>query len=59
MATTPVKKKEAMDSLLERFEDIIDRGAEKMDSGKLQESEKNFHEAIDRAAANKRRRETA
>jgi hypothetical protein len=60
MATTPVKQKSAMDKLLDSFGEVIDSGAEKMDSTKLQESEKRFNEIADRVAASrKRRRETA
>jgi len=59
MATTPVKKKNAMDSLVERFGKVIDSGAEKMDREQLHKSEKKFNDAIDRAVANKQRRETA
>ena len=59
MATSPLKRKNPMDALLERFDKIIDDGATKMDAEQLRESEKKFNEAIDHAVANKRRRETA
>lgn len=59
MATSPLKKKNPMDSLLDRFSEIIETGAEKMDTEQLRESEKKFDDAIDRAVANKQRRETA
>jgi hypothetical protein len=49
-----------MDELLDSFGEIIDSGAEKMDSSQLQESEKRFNEIADRVAgARKPRRETA
>lgn len=60
MATTPVKQKSAMDKMLDSFGEVIDSGAEKMNSDQLRESEKKFNEIADRAAASrKRRRETA
>ena len=60
MATTPVKQKSAMDKLLDSFGEVIDSGAEKMDSTQLQESEKKFNEIADRVAAGRKpRRETA
>jgi hypothetical protein len=62
VATTPLKKlkkKSAADALIDRFGEIIDSGARKMDAEQLRESEKKFNEAIDRAVANKQRRETA
>lgn len=62
LATSPLKrprKKSAEDALLDRFNEIIETGAQKMDAGQLRESEKKFNDAIDRAVANKPRRETA
>jgi len=59
MATSPLKQKNPMDALLEKFSEIIDEGAKAMDAEQLRESEKKFVAAIDRAVANKRRRETA
>ena len=62
VATSPVKKlrkKSAADALLDRFNEIIETGAQKMDAEQLRESEKKFNDAVDRAVANKQRRETA
>ncbi len=59
MATSPLKQKNPMEALLERFGKIIDDGAKTMDAKQLRESEKKFNEVIDRAVAKKRRRETA
>lgn len=60
MATPTAKQKSAMDKLLDSFGEVIDSGAEKMDSTKLRESEKRFNEIADRAsAARKPHRETA
>ena len=46
-------------ALVDRFNEIIETGAQKMDAAQLRESEKKFNDAIDRAVANKQRRETA
>jgi hypothetical protein len=62
VAPSPLKKprkKSAADALIDRFSEIIETGARKMDAEQLRESEKKFNDAIDRAVANKRRRETA
>jgi hypothetical protein len=62
MATSPLKKprkKSAADEFIDRFSEIIETGARKMDTELLRESEKKFNDAIDRAVANKQRRETA
>ncbi|MFZ3266476.1 MAG: hypothetical protein WA172_20910 [Terriglobales bacterium] len=62
MATSPLKKprkKSAADALIDRFSEVIETGAKKMDAEQLRASEKKFNDAIDRAVANKRRRETA
>jgi hypothetical protein len=58
MATSPLKQKNPMEALLERFGKIIDDGAKTMDAEQLRESEKKFNQAIDRAVANKQRRGT-
>ena len=60
MATSSTKQKSAMDELLDSFGEVIDSGAEKMNSEQLRKSEKKFTEIVDRVAASrKRRRETA
>jgi len=60
MATSSVKGKSAMESLLETFEEVIDSGARKMDDVQLRNSEKKINEIVDRVVgARKRRRETA
>ena len=61
VATSPLKKprkKSAADALVDRFNEIIETGAQKMDAEQLRESEKKFNDAIDRAVANKQRRGT-
>jgi hypothetical protein len=60
MASSSVKQKSAMEELLDSFGEVIDSGAEKMDSEQLRKSEEKFNEIADRVAASrKRRRETA
>lgn len=60
MATAPLKRKSAMDSLLEAFAETIDAGAQGKTHDQLRTSEKQFNDAVDRAvAAHKQRRETA
>jgi hypothetical protein len=62
VATSPLKKlrkKSAADALIDRFSEMIETGTQKMNAEQLRESEKKFNDAIDRAVANKRRRETA
>ncbi len=62
VATSPLKKprkKSAADVLIDRFGEIIETGTQKMDAEQLRESERKFNDAIDRALANKQRRETA
>ena len=58
MATT-TKPKPAIDRLLDEFGELLDEASAKMTKKELQESERKFNEALDRAAARKRRRETA
>jgi hypothetical protein len=45
-------KSAAMDSLIDRFGEIIESGSQGMDAAQLRESEKAFNDAIDRANAN-------
>lgn len=45
-----------MDSLINRFGEIIETGAQGMDAEQLRESEKGFNDAIDRAKANHKKR---
>jgi hypothetical protein len=51
MASPSRKEKSAMDSLLQTFGEIIDRGAEDMNAAELMESERKFDDAVDRAVA--------
>lgn len=59
MATSGPKSKTALESLVDSFSKIIETGAKKMDVKQLEESEKKFDAAIDRAVSHKQRRETA
>lgn len=60
MASSPVKRKSAMDELLDTMKGVIEDGARGMTPKERKESEKKFNAALDRAvAARKRRRETA
>lgn len=60
MASSTVKKKTAMDELLDSFAEVIDSGAKSMDSSELKKSEERFNQIVDRVVASrKRRRETA
>ena len=57
---TSVKRKSAMDTLIDTMRDVIEDGARGMTPKERKESEKKFNAALDRAvAARKRRRETA
>ena len=51
MATSPSKKKAAVDLFVARFSEIIDAGAQEMDAAQLRESEKCFNDVIDHAVA--------
>jgi hypothetical protein len=60
MATSPVKHKSPMDTLLESVTEIVEDGAKGMNQKELRESEKRFNKALDRGVASRRRRrETA
>jgi L-lactate utilization protein LutC len=62
VAASPLKKprkKSAADELIDRFGEIIETGAQKMNAEQLRKSEKQFNDAIDRAVVNKQRRGTA
>jgi hypothetical protein len=57
---TSIRGKSATDKLLDTMRGIIDDGARGMTPRELEESEKKFNAALDRAVASrKRRRETA
>jgi F0F1-type ATP synthase membrane subunit b/b' len=60
MATSSVKRKSAMDTLLESMDELVDSAAERMTAEELQKARKEINDGVDRAlASHKRRRETA
>jgi hypothetical protein len=60
MATSSVKRKSAMDTLLESMDELVDSAAERMTPDELRKARKEINDVVDRAVgAHKRRRETA
>jgi len=60
MATSQVKRKSAMDTLLESMDELVDSAAERMTPDELRKARKEINDVVDRAvASHKRRRETA
>ena len=60
MATSPVKPKKAIDTLLDSMDELVDSAAEKMTPPELRKTRKEINDVVDRAvAAHKRHRETA
>jgi RNA-splicing ligase RtcB len=60
MATSPVKRKSAMDTLLESMDELVDSAAERMTADELRKARKEINDVVDRAVVvHKRRRETA
>jgi hypothetical protein len=57
---TSIRGESAMDKLLDTMRDVIEEGARGMTPKELDESERKFNAALDRAVASReRRRETA
>jgi len=60
MATSPIKKKSAVDTLLESMDKLVDSASRKMTREELRKTRREINDVVDRAvAAHKRRRETA
>jgi len=60
MATSQVKRKSVMDTLLESMDELVDSAAERMTPDELRKARKEINDVVDRAvASHKRRRETA
>ncbi|MFZ0772422.1 MAG: hypothetical protein ACLP56_09730 [Candidatus Sulfotelmatobacter sp.] len=59
MATAPLKRKTAMDKLLESMDDLAVSAAERMTTEEVREVRKNINDLVDRAVERKPRRETA
>ena len=56
MRSSKIKRKSAMDALLDSVRKIVKSDAEKMDSAQRRESEERFNEILDRAVASRKRR---
>ncbi len=59
MATSPIKQKNAMDSLLKSMDDLAIAASKKMTTDEVREVRKEINDLLDRAVARKPRRETA
>lgn len=59
MSTAPLKRKTAMDKLLESMDELAVSAAEKMSTEQVRRVRKNINDLVDRAADRKPRRETA
>ena len=60
MATSPVKQKSAMDTLLESMDELVDAAAERMTPDELRKARKEINDVVDRVVVvHERRRETA
>jgi len=60
MATSPLKRKSAIDELLDDFDTVIEKGASKMNKEEIQQASQDFKKVIRRpASAKSGRRETA
>lgn len=59
MASAPLKRKTAMDKLLESMDELAVSAAEKMTTEQVRQVRKNINDLVDRAADRKPRRETA
>lgn len=59
VATSPLKKKSAMDSLLESMDELAVAASKKMTTDEVRKVRKQINDLVDRAVVRKRRRETA
>lgn len=59
MAAAPLKRKSAMDNLLESMDELAVAAAETMTTEQVREVRKNINDVVDRAVDRKPRRETA
>ena len=59
MATAPLKRRTAMDKLLESMDELAISAAERMTTEEVREVRKNINDLVDRAVDRKPRRETA
>ena len=59
VATSPLKKKSAMDSLLENMDELAVAASKKMTTDEVRKVRKQINDLVDRAVVRKRRHETA
>ena len=59
MATSPPKKKKAIDSLLESMDELAVTASKRMTTGEVRVVRKQINDLVDRAVVRKPRRETA
>ena len=59
MTTAPLKRKTAMDTLLESMDELAVSASKRMTADEVREVRKNINDLVDRAVDRKRRRETA
>jgi hypothetical protein len=59
MATSPVKKKNAMNSLLESMDELAVAASKRMTTAEVRKVRKQINDLVDRAVVRKPRRETA
>jgi len=59
MAASPVKKKKAMDSLLESMDELAVAASKRMTTDEVRKVRKQINDLVDRAVVRKPRRETA
>jgi hypothetical protein len=59
MATSPLKHKTAVDTLLQTMDDLAVSAAKKMSTEEVRKVRKEINALVDRAVARKPRRETA
>jgi hypothetical protein len=59
VATSPLKKKSAMDSLLESMDELAVAASKKMTTHEVRKVRKEINDLVDRAVDRKPRRETA
>jgi RNA-splicing ligase RtcB len=59
MATAPLKRKTAMEKLLESMDELAVSAAKRMSTEEMRKVRKNINDVVDRAVDRKPRRETA
>jgi hypothetical protein len=59
MATSPLKPKNAMDTLLKSMDDLAVAASKKMSTNEVRKVRKEINDLVDRAVERKPRRETA